>query len=418
MSDFNFSFNPKRGNTLLYQEPVVLHCHHYNTFFQASIEDTREYLDVYPLLQNPAHEIAHEVLQAHFLATGIQDEGARKKATEKLLAQIGIGSFDLAKLTAQGGEVYAATEHFAESWRIKFGVREEGMRCVSVFATGFLAGAFEAIYGLPMGQAETRQTQCITKGEKEARFQLTLADTPKVLAPSSKAGKYQERPLSEDKLHGLSLPEVRDAVLALPLQSNADGLIEAFDVLLTRLFANYYNRVSFQFIERLEAALGQEGRVIGTELLSEAGHVCAFHTLGGILQSMEFRALLQGQTDDKEKCLVGLIGVMNALGWGMYEIEDLKPGEQLKVRVTSGYEANYYLAEYGATAQYPISFFARGVLAGAMNLLWHGEANKPEVVLDAAYYQGVFNAPGRFIGQQVACRAMGDPHDRFIVKRQ
>jgi hypothetical protein len=102
----------------------------------------------------------------------------------------------------------------------------------------------------------------------------------------------------------------------------------------------------------------------------------------------------------------------------MYEIEALKPGEQLKIRVTSGYEANYYLAEYGATAQYPISFFARGVLAGAMNLLWHGEANKPEIVLDAAYYQGVFNAPGRFVGQQVACRAMGDPHDRFIIKRQ
>lgn len=418
MSDFTFSFNPGRGNTLLYREPVVLHCHHYNTFFQASIEDTRDYLDVYPLLQDPAHELAYEVLLEHFSVKGIEEAGERKKAVEKLLAQIGIGSFDFDRLTELGGEVVAIAEHFAESWRIKFGSREEGMPCVSVFATGFLAGAFEAIYNLEPGIAEVRQVQCITSGETDARFELALRNKPRVLAPSPKEGKFQESILTTEKLYGVSLTEVRDGVLGLSLKNNSEGLIEAFDVLLTQLFANYYNRVSFNFIESLEKTLGKEELILGSELLAEAGHVCAFHTLGGILQSMEFRALLQGETENKEKCLVGLIGVMNALGWGMYEIEDLKPGEQLKVRVTSGYEANYYLAEYGATAQYPISFFARGVLAGAMNLLWHGEVNNLSVRLNDNYYQGVFNAPGRFVGQQVACRAMGDPHDRFIVKRQ
>ncbi|NQZ20173.1 MAG: hypothetical protein HRT44_13090, partial [Bdellovibrionales bacterium] len=83
---------------------------------------------------------------------------------------------------------------------------------------------------------------------------------------------------------------ILNAVAGLPLMGNEEGLIPAFGVVLTR-HANYYNRISFEFIKAMEKQFGEQGRDAAEPLLIEAGHQCAFNTFGGIMTSAEWDGL-------------------------------------------------------------------------------------------------------------------------------
>ena len=77
----------------------------------------------------------------------------------------------------------------------------------------------------------------------------------------------------------------------MPLPVNGEGLIPAFGVYVTRMYADYYNRISFAFEREMVALGGREGVAAAASLLVEAGHVCAFHTMGGVMISPEWDAL-------------------------------------------------------------------------------------------------------------------------------
>jgi hypothetical protein len=106
------------------------------------------------------------------------------------------------------------------------------------------------------------------------------------------------------------------AVSGLPLVGDAHGTIDAFGVHLTRHFANYYNRISFEFLHRLSREYGEEGLAAASETLIEAGRVCAFNTFGGIMQSTEWNALIRPGLASREDWVHGMVAVVNAFGWG------------------------------------------------------------------------------------------------------
>lgn len=156
-----------------------------------------------------------------------------------------------------------------------------------------------------------------------------------------------------------------------------------------------------------------DGLLLADQLLTEAGHVCAFNTFGGIMESAEWNGLIKPMCQTREDWVHGIVAVVNAFGWGFWEILELEPAKKLVVRVTNGYEANSYLQTLGKSP-IPISFLAKGGTKGIMNLIYNGDITTQPSLTDE-YYAQICNAPQAFSVRQTKCRAMGDNEDIFEV---
>ncbi|MBX3272161.1 MAG: hypothetical protein KF729_17985 [Sandaracinaceae bacterium] len=205
------------------------------------------------------------------------------------------------------------------------------------------------------------------------------------------------------------------AVGTLPLVGNEEGLIPAFGLYLTRHFATFYNRTSFALLHAAEAR-SPEAAAVARASLVEAGHVCAFNTFGGIMLSQEWEAVVMPMVESTEDWVHGIVGVVNALGWGRWRVEALRGGEELTVSIANSYESEGYLADYPRRDSGGVCFLATGGVAGIMNLVYHGDiAARP--ALDDAFYQQLFHAPGRFNAREVACRAAGADRCEVVARR-
>ncbi len=205
-----------------------------------------------------------------------------------------------------------------------------------------------------------------------------------------------------------------EAVAGLGLQGNEEGLIPAFGLHLTMHFADYYNRVSYGFLGELDRAapdLAEDTRA----LLVEAGHVCAFNTFGGIMTSVEWEAVVRPMIESREDWVGGMVAVVNALGWGRWEIASLVAGESLTVRIQDSYEATGYVRDY-PRAEGPRCFLATGGVAGLMNLIYQGDITARPAFTES-YYLETFRDPRSFRARETRCLAKGDPHCEIVAER-
>lgn len=205
------------------------------------------------------------------------------------------------------------------------------------------------------------------------------------------------------------------AVGTLPLVGNEEGLIPAFGLYLTRHYADYYNRTSFQFLHAAEAAGAQEAAK-AREALTEAGHVCAFNTFGGIMLSQEWEAVVGPMIESREDWVRGIVGVINALGWGRWSIESLS-GDELAISIPNTYESEGYLALHEKRARGGVCFLATGGVAGIMNLVYFGDITK-KPALTPAYYREIFEGKSRYVASETACRAHGAARCEFVARRR
>lgn len=205
---------------------------------------------------------------------------------------------------------------------------------------------------------------------------------------------------------------VVSAVAGLGIRGNEEGLIPAFGLFLTQHSADYYNRISFATARRLEGSgLEDDGRA----LLVEAGHVCAFNTFGGIMQSAEWDAVVRPMIETREDWIRGMVAVVNAFGWGRWQIEELVPGERLRVSIDDAYECSGWVRDYPIGDQ-ARCYLATGGVAGLMNLLYVGDITAAPR-LDDAYYRKLFRAGGHFVADETACKARGDARCEITARR-
>lgn len=413
MTTIRGQFHQDRNAYIAADEPMILHCHHYNCFLQSSIESAADYIDVYSILADSAQEVVFHQLNTHFSGiTASSDE--RKKIAEDLHKFAGFGTLDLSNTSEGKGSATSPWNHYVEGWITKFGLRKPTDKGVALFTAGFIAGALDAIYDKPLGFHGSAQTSCKSKGETTNSFAVSVANKTN-LSASKGQGKYTQFNYENPQNSSVNYVGIREALIGLPIEGNDDGAINAFGVLLTRMYANYYTAISYKYLKAMEAEIGEMGTEIAEELLIESGHVCAFHTFGGIMESNEWNALIKPTLNDKADWVHGITACLNALGWGKLEVIDLVPNEKLVLRVHSGYELNYYLNNYESSER-PKAMFKTGAAAGIMNLIYHGDiTTNPE--LTPEYYNKVFKTEGRFVGKQTKCRSLGDDYDEFVAER-
>lgn len=412
--NMNLKYNYNRNAVIYYNEPLILHCHHYNIFLQASIEDAKDYVSVYPILIDSAQEIAYNHFSKCFFENEL-DVDSRKGRIENFYSACGFGKINLGNISNKGGSITTPYEHYAIGWKSKMAPRDASEPGVSFFATGFLAGAVEAIYDLPLGTVESIQTKCLSKGDDVCEFEIKTATKQRNLGKSPEDGNYTEEVLSQPPNTDVDYKAIQKAVAEMGMKGDEEtGLINAFGVMLTRMYANYYTLISYRFLKEMHKVYGNAGLDIAVQLLTEAGHVCAFNTLGGIMESAEWEAIVQPMIKTKEDWVHGIIAVVNAFGWGFYEIQELEAdNKRLVIHLKSGYESNSYLAAFGES-KFPISFLAKGVTASLMNLIYYGDiSQKP--TLDQEYYNKIMKGDDVYKGRQSLCRAMGHAYDEFIA---
>jgi hypothetical protein len=155
--DFRVDFDAEKAVAPVYGQPMVFHCHHYNTFLQQTIEDP-DYVDGRGIMVQAARETAFEQLQEYFCQHAeVTQPGERLAIAADLFRTFGFGVLDFAPFLAGQRQVKAPHSHFAEGWLVKFGRRETP--CCH-FAAGYIAAALDAAYDRPLGHHKTSEAHC------------------------------------------------------------------------------------------------------------------------------------------------------------------------------------------------------------------------------------------------------------------
>ena len=398
-ADYEYDFRTNRF--VVAGEAMVLHCHHYNCFVQRSIQDA-EYIDSVPILVGAAAEMAFAQLTNLLPRTAAIP--ARKATVEALYRACGLGLIDLSGVTDRGGEVRTRSTHYSIGWKEKFGLSHAP---VAFFSTGFLAGALAAVYGLPLPDVQARQTACISTGAAEDVFVLGRGPANFTIFPPRQNPVLVPVGNDAEPATPVDREAVTRAVAGMPLPVSAEGLIPLFGLYITRLYADYYNRISFAFEREMTALAGRQGIDAAANLFIEAGHVCAFFTMGGIMTSPEWDALVLPMLKTREDWVHGIVAWWNACGYGVCKVVEVSP-TRLTVRLYNDYESVGYRRMYG-TADHGVCYLVTGGFAGIMNLIYLGNIDrKPD--LPREFYNRLFKGGRAFQGRMAACQAMGDPY--------
>lgn len=412
------SFEPKldRGALLLGGEPHVAHCHYYNHFLQTSIEDAEALYPVEEVLVWTAQEIAHNLFQNLFKQSNIADIGQRKALVEAVYMHCGYGRVSLSDISAEGGEISTPYEHYAYTYAATFPPRPKGKRGVAYFSQGYLAGAIEAIYDLPLGSIGSEQTACLTQGDSVVQWRFYRLAQLLPLRPSVGEGASQVGELVQPLDTRVPAVQVRDAVLGLPLPPNPEtGLIEAFGVVLTFIPGNYYAILSERHMQRMIQAAGEEIRPLVLDMLIESGHVCAFNTLGGIMQSAEWDAVVGPYLDKPEDWLYGIAAILPALGWGIVGCIDKPSARQWDICLTNWYETSAIAAFSGERPALDHSPFARGLFAGIMALVYKAGIHERALTFDGTLYRQLFQEGRVYEANFSESRLRGGQRDALTV---
>ncbi|MCR9161439.1 MAG: V4R domain-containing protein [Nannocystaceae bacterium] len=353
---FALSYVPERHRRIIAGQEVIVHCHHYNSRIQRTVEGVAD-IDGKGIVRR-----ASEQAFARQIAYAIEetdDEATRWVVAEELFAELGYGRLDLSK--ANEGVVTQSAGHFVEGWGVAFG---DDRKPVCTLAEGFIQAAFIAIEGQ---EVEARETECMHCGADACSFTV------------EKTGAAAEVPAAPERIEGVSMQEhvelaesniddqaIINAVVGLAIRGTEEGLIPAFGVYLANTPADVYNGIAIEFVEEMSKLGRMES---ATRLLNEAGESCAMNTFRGIMDSPEWEALIAPMLQDQSDTLFALVALSNAFGWGNWGVTDHEPGESLEMVSFNGYEALGFLESRGKASEAQC-WMLQGVSAGMMELVY------------------------------------------------
>ena len=413
VTNIQIDFSPEKGVASVYGQSMLFHCNHYNRFLQQTIEDPA-YIDSEKILLQAAAETVYLQFSELFKKRRALSFQEKLNLAARMFQFAGFGILDFSKVSEKGGKVVEKSSHFGLAVKLNFSKRETP---AEVFDKGFVAGVLcaigegskDSIYRDGFG---LKQTKSISLGDDCCEYEIVAKPKYAWLKHLKPKKLPSFVTIPPRKMTTTVNEELIVRTLAgMEIVGDADGLIPAFGVYLTRMYADYYNKISFQFEKELARENG--GVELANSLLIEAGHICGFNTMGGIMKSDEWKGLILPMIKNKEDWMHGIVACINAIGWGVWRIEELTPGNRLVMRIYEGYESIGHLKWFGK-ADHPIDYLATGVSAALMNLLYHGDITK-NPVLDKDYYYHIFKEEKCFKGKQIKCLAMGDDYSEVVV---
>jgi hypothetical protein len=396
------------GRTLLGGEPLVYHCNFYNGWLQNTLllDPT---LEMDQVMHDAAVSASWALLRGAGLQAGAHTAQARRDLAQRVFSTLGFGVMDLSQASHGGGLVRVPSSHYGccvmEAVEVDLGTPQ------SYFDAGYAAAAVAFTYGLDPASLEGHIQACLSRRDPEGQILVRPRRRGQFYPPRANLAHLEATP--PGPVHStVDEAGILAALSGLHLSGNEEGLIPRFGVMLTQHLANFYNRVSFEFIRRMGGTGLQEA---AESLLVDAGYRCAFYTCGGVMLSPEWDAVVRPQCSSREDWVHGLVAVINSLGWGLWRVQELGP-DRLVVRIYDDYESCGWLDLYGEPSPSPVSFLARGCVAGLMNLLYVGHIDQG-AELDQSYFARVFESPECFQVREGRSMAMGADYTEVIAQR-
>ena len=445
--DVDYKFDFERGVMAFDHQPVVFHCNHYNRVLQYTIQNA-VYVRSEDILVRSAAEVSYLALKEHFQVHPELTVSQKLDYASAVFRSGGYGIMDLSSLAlidaANISEVSVSSSHYGGALCLNF---EPPIEPSEFFDLGYAIGALSAIYArsfsgeiaadaISMG-ANTTTLRIRVDDDQYADISTAVPQMPeRSIAPGATA-TVPRKEFANHINEELIISTLTKAPLVGGMQT---GLIPAFGVNLTRMFADYYNLISFRFenqlIKRIDMLpdladflvfnyptlfhYGQYFKLEGLNLIKamliEAGHVCGFNTMGGIMNSDIWKQLVLPMMKTRDDWVQGIISCINALGWGVWRIAELVPNERLILRAWHPYESLGYLRWFGL-APHGVDYCMSGVACSLMNLMYEGDITSyPELTPD--YYNKVNRSKNSFWVNQTKCVAMGDEYSEIVVTRQ
>lgn len=333
---------------------VIIHCHHYNSRLQRTVEGVAE-IDGKGILRRAAEAVFAEHVAT--MCEGAEGDAERHAAAAMLYSHLGYGKLDF---SAVGDGIVTATEsHFVEGWRAGAKASEQN---VCTFTEGYLQGAIFAVTG---GTVTVTEEACINNGAERCSFRIVSRDSP-IARNQKKALSFAYRVEGVDNDSNIDEQAIIDALVGMPIHGNDDGLVPAFGVYLANTPADFYNQLNIHFIEAMrDKNMFESAR----RLLVEAGESCAMNTFRGIMASPEWEGLVQPMVKEERDKIYGLVALSNGFGWGNWRVREHKTEDALRIESLNGYEAIGF-REYRDVCAEPQCFMLVGVSAGMMELIY------------------------------------------------
>lgn len=376
----------------------VYHCNHYNAHLQMSVmlaEGVEEGFDPRDLLRDSAAQLTGLLRSNGYGEQDLRDE----------FTWCGFGHFK----DFGPNRIETPGSHYGQSTYL-LGSPEKSCH--------FVAGFLQGMTGRTVTESSCRHmrghTDIFELGGSAPALGNPLVNPP----PFSPVPARFDFPGCEVAPTGIDEAQIIATVATLPLfgkipEDGGDGLIPAFGVVLTNHYADYYNLISYEIYRRMIAA------GVPADMTSEAfiqcGHVCAFNTFGGIMESPEFHALIVPECKNVEDWVHGMVAIINALGWGAWRVEKIVPGQELVIRIYNSYEGIGYRRLYPKASEKQLSFLALGAVRGLAHLFWKIDIReRPGLSQD--FYHDVFNSQrGYWNVKQTHAIAAGDEYDRIVA---
>ena len=407
MSDHSFNF--------VADIPTVFHCHHFNLFWDQTIDDALGPELGTVIRTNAARESFYDLLAGLAARLRISEPDEMLQLAQAAFHLAGQGNLTI-DATAQGGEVFGDDLHYAVAWKEKYGnVRRRYP--ADALAAGFAAAAIELSYSARRDSIRCREQECIALDANRCRFVAEVSEPGPLAGPMTRTQVAQAvGPTLEGQFEtgaAAILTNLRDMVLSMV--GDDRGLIHAFGLFISELPTTYYNRSAYDSLRHLGRTAPEVVSVMHA-LLREAGHACVFNTFGAIMASPEWEGLVGVPTGEYEDTLTSCLAIARALGMGHWCVHEVEPGTRLVLRTPSTYEATYYASREGR-ADSPQCFFFQGAAVGLMQLMDRVQWNE-KPTFDQAYYQSLFRAGLPYRCEETQCVAKGDPFCEVVVSRQ
>ena len=394
------------------QSQVVYHCHHFNLFFDQTIDDALGHERGTELRTRAAHKASYQFLRGLFDRSAATSPVERLTTAAALFGGMGHGKINLL-MGRDGGEAKGDYLHYGFAWREKYGKDISRKNPADAFAAGFAAAATEVAYDLSPGRIAGNETECIAMGAPACRIATTMAEDRFATRGVLPITAQESLPSAHKGLLENQIAPIAEGLRGFLGGVSGDdrGLVDAFGVLVTLHLADYYNHAAN---DALAVLVAEKPAVVDVfrSLLEESGTVCAFNTFGGILASPEWEGMVGAPTGDPTEVVVGCLAIARALGFGCWTLEEIIPGKRLVIASGGTYESIYAKTIVERPLRGASGLFV-GAVSGIMRLA-HDVVWTPRPEMSHEVYLRLA-ADTRWRVEETQSLASDDDADRVVV---
>lgn len=393
------------------REPLLIQSEYFNIRIQKSVEDLGKKINLKSVLMVSAQILSYNQFSKFFKTQRKMSVEDRKKFVENYYAHCGFGRLSMRSISNKGGHADLISDHYAAAWVKYYGPRPSNHPGVGYFTCGFLCGAIEAIFEVPSGTFDGKQSMCLAKGEENSRFEI-FRGLRRKLNPSPSFGKQQtaDDVTSEN---GLTDQKIVEAIRNLHVTGLASekGLIEAFDTTWTKHYANYHALIMIKLLMQADKKLGKGGVGHIKKIFMEGAERNAYFTLGKVLNSSFWKENVASLVDaDASSQWRACMDIMTGFGYGKWELAEGSSTEY-KVNVLNNPLTNAYLKLVGNTKA-PLGFYTGGFLTGLANYI---RQNAKPTSADAEFVDEMVASKGDVSYKEEQSRMTGSDKDTLMV---